>query len=374
MLLALFAAGCAVETPFYRDPGEASAPPAGKYADHTVYLIGDAGESIKGLRETAFTALIQEASEYPERSTIVFLGDNVYPKGMPAADDPERKRSEFYLDEQLAVAEATGAETIFIPGNHDWNLGLESVRDQVTYIEEQALENVEFIPDPGCPGPEVMDVTSDIRMVILDSEWLLAEGLKGTEADPVCGARTYEAVLDSLAAVFDASGGKQTIFVMHHPLLTYGMHGGFFDWKVHLFPLRELNDALWLPLPVVGSLYPLIRSMGVNRQDIMAPLYKELRRDVEAAFGENPPIATASGHEHVLQVLKDPAKAYHYLVSGRGTSLHDDVVTDGEHTLYADDRSGYMKIEFYGGIVRLVVIVPDEEGGPVATYSKIITD
>ena len=50
---------------------------------------------------------------------------------------------------------------------------------------------------------------------------------------------------------------NKTIFLAsHHPFQSYGTHGGYFSWKDHIFPLTAANENLYIPLPIVGSLYP----------------------------------------------------------------------------------------------------------------------
>ena len=60
------------------------------------------------------------ASSNPARSLILYLGDNAYPQGLPEKDAPGRAAAELRLNTQVDAARASGAATIFIPGNHDW--------------------------------------------------------------------------------------------------------------------------------------------------------------------------------------------------------------------------------------------------------------
>src|SRR4029077_18968619 len=71
-------------------------------------------------------------------SVIVFLGDNVYPDGMPDSAAPSRAAAERVLTQQLGVLHASGARGFFVPGNHDWDSmrprGWDAIRRQERFI------------------------------------------------------------------------------------------------------------------------------------------------------------------------------------------------------------------------------------------------
>ena len=122
-------------------PRAGQAPPPAPEAEaivHTLFRIGDAGHPAKG-GEPVLIALRTELERSADRSTVVFLGDNVYPAGLPAPGDPELAEMERRLDDQVDAARDTGARAVFIPGNHDWvkggHDGWEALRRQERRIE-----------------------------------------------------------------------------------------------------------------------------------------------------------------------------------------------------------------------------------------------
>ena len=50
---------------------------------HTFYLIGDAGKADSTLLKKHYQVLQKELKESSENATLLFLGDNIYDKGMP---------------------------------------------------------------------------------------------------------------------------------------------------------------------------------------------------------------------------------------------------------------------------------------------------
>src|ERR1041385_3544524 len=75
----------------------------------SLFLIGDAGKpDTSGDRVIA--ELARQAQAAPRGSVILFLGDNLYPRGLPAPEDPERKEMERRLAAQLRGAGRGAAE------------------------------------------------------------------------------------------------------------------------------------------------------------------------------------------------------------------------------------------------------------------------
>ena len=147
----------------------------------------------------------------------------------------------------------------FIPGNHDWRQGrsngVEWVQRQEDYIEN-ALDSMDvFLPSDGCPGPIEVPLTDKIVMVILDTQWFLNKGDR-PDRSISCGAKNGEEAFILLRDILLRNKNKKVIVATHHPMYSKGPHGGVFTFKDHLFPLTNLKPNLYIPLPIIGSIYP----------------------------------------------------------------------------------------------------------------------
>ncbi len=338
----------------------APASPAASDLDVRVFLIGDAG--VPRPADPVLAALERDVGEDPASSTVVFLGDNVYPRGLPAEGAPDRAEGQRRLDAQVVAARAA-ASVLFIPGNHDWDRhsadGWNALRRQEDYL---AAGPARLVPTGGCPGPVVRDVGERVRLVFLDTQWWLHGGPRPLGPSSPCPEKSEAEVERSVAAALAAAGGRQVIVAGHHPLQSGGEHGGHFTWKEHLFPLTSVKRGLWIPLPLVGSLYPLARKAGVSDQDLSGGLYERLRESLSRAFALHPPLVYASGHEHNLQVIRGGAARYQ-LVSGAGAHRHRTPVGRTEGTLFARSTSGYARLDVgKDGHARLVVVTVDDQG------------
>lgn len=327
--------------------------------DVRLFLIGDAG-SPDPRGEPALIELARQASRDPERSMIVFLGDNIYPRGLPAEGHPGRKEAERRINAQLEVMYSSGARGVFVPGNHDWDRhtaeGWNAVRREGLYVEERGRGRVSFLPRGGCPGPVVEDIGKNLRLVALDSHWWIHAHLKPVGADSPCPERTEDDVIASLKTAVSGPGDRHVVVMAHHPMVTGGSHGGHFTLRHHVFPLRAYKKWMWLPLPGIGSLYPYGRSSGWFSQDVSGGRYQVFLNALEKALAERPPLVFAAGHDHGLQILSGRL-ARHLVVSGAGSSHHNSRPQwIQEATRFASGLAGFVTLDFLDdGTVNLVV-------------------
>jgi hypothetical protein len=336
---------------------------------HSIFLLGDAG--VPAPDDPVLALLRDEVARAAARSTVVFLGDNIYPAGLPAEGAPDRAEAEARLRAQLEAARGA-ALIVFVPGNHDWKpggpQGLEAIRRQARFIARSGVPGARLLPADGCPGPaEVM--AQPLRVTALDTQWWLDEAARPGDAS--CPAGPGE-VTGRLRAWLLADTTRPAIVLGHHPLLTGGVHGGYFEWTDHIFPLTKVKPWLWLPLPFIGSAYPLARSLGISDQDLSSGTYRAMRDSLAAAFRTRPPLVYASGHEHNLQVLDGGTIGVHtQVVTGASAYGHTSAVARLAATRYARRASGLVRLDLVpGGGVRLAVIITDRKRGPREAYSE----
>lgn len=363
-LAALSAAGASTPAPV---------PPLAD-VESSLFLIGDAG--VPAASDPVLAELTKQAARDPSRSLIAFLGDNIYPRGMPDARAPGRKDAERRLRAQIDAARASGAPSVFVPGNHDWadrRSGWEGIRRQAAFVAEHGGGLASMLPGDGCPGPVVRELGERLRVVVLDTEWWLNRGPKPLHPTSSCPADSEQEVLEALASAVRSAGERRVVVVAHHPLASGGTHGGNFTWSDHLFPLRARHPWLWIPLPGVGSSYPLARRRGVSNQDLSGALNRRMREALASVFTEHRPLVYAAGHEHNLQVLKGPDTPY-LLVTGAGAFGHLTRAHDTRATLFARTASGFMRIDVgKDGEARLaVVVVPGRGRPPLEAYARIL--
>jgi hypothetical protein len=354
----------------------------------SLFLIGDAGSSAYDGEPVLQDMAKQSDSLRPVKQFIVFLGDNVYPRGVPPEGHPARDDAEKKIAAQVLAIRKGGAQGVLIPGNHDWDRqgrdGWNSIRRQDTLVRKFGGEDVRLLPAGGCPGPEVVDLGTHLRVIALDSEWWVHNDVKPYGPESPCATKTEQEVADSLTGALRDKGTRHAVVLTHHPLRSGGVHGGAFTLGDHIFPLRNVKSWLWVPLPLIGSLYPFARTMGISNQDISGKKYGQMRRALEAVFARHPPLVMASGHDHHLQVIRggrpEVTNAGYQLVSGSGILGHASLVRKIEGSLFQREAAGFMRLDFTrNGRVRLSVTTVVEagtrkEGESAEVFSLWLTD
>jgi hypothetical protein len=309
-----------------------------------IILIGDAGELHQNGHNPVVDAVRQRYNLQDARNTVIYLGDNVYPYGVPDEADKRYPQAKEILDYQIGLVKNTAAQAIFIPGNHDWSKmrpdGWEVVRNEQRYVDSLQLPNVRFFPQDGCPGPVEVSINQNTTLIVMDSEWWLFPYAK-PGPNSSCACKDKEEVITALSDMVARNRGKLIVFATHHPFRSHGIHGGYYTIKQHIFPFTDLKPGLFIPLPILGSIYPISRGVFGAREDIPHPEYQQMIKRVEEAFKDHGPTVFVAGHDHALQLLKDGQN--YYIVSGSGAK--HDRVKKGKHTLYASYGNGFSALE-----------------------------
>ena len=332
----LVAAGSAVAAQLGADPEPL--PPAGAIpapdtagVSTVVFFVGDPGEAtfatypvLARLRQDV--ERWSTALESDGEVAVVYLGDLVYPSGLPPRDAPGWPEESRRVADQVEVvagpaARARGARALFVAGNHDWGQeedweGAVRVVRLGELLAEHRAEGirVSLEPEAGTGGPSVVDLGDRLRLVLLDTAWWLLEGERESKDAVVAGVE---------AAIRDARD-RNVVVAAHHPFVSTGPHGG----------LADLGSTL--------GIRALLARSGAMLQDLYSEPYRELRNDLLAVFRRTrPPVLFAGGHEHSLQVVRteEPGAPRTSVVSGSASKLTG--VEARESTLFARSAPGY---------------------------------
>lgn len=310
---------------------------------HSLYLIGDAGGSLPGSIAPALKALQLQLQDDENRKSLIFLGDNIYPHGMVPKSDPTREECEYALKLQLDVMKNFSGKSFIIPGNHDWRQGLEGLKRQEDFVDEYLDDENSFLPRSGCAGPEVISLSENILLVIVDSEWWLRDWNKEPEINRGCKVTTRSELIAELSDILKKNQSKEIVLALHHPLFTYGIHGGYYTFKEHLFPFIEKNKKLLIPLPFIGSLYPLLRGNAGIRQDHNYPPFAEFRDEILKATKGMQNVIFVSGHEHNLQYIVEDQ--HPIIISGAGSK--NTAIHRGKSLKFGSSKQGFAVLDFF---------------------------
>lgn len=318
-----------------------------------IFLVGDAGE-LYGADEKhpVIDWLTKHVDWNDERNAAVFLGDNIYPHGLAQKGEPDYEHSKKVLDYLLSPFIDKKGKAFFIPGNHDWENGKrggwQRVRNQHNYINGLDKKNIQSLPTEGCPGPIAVDLNNQVAVVFIDSQWFLYIHDKPGPSS-TCNSRSVQEFATELQEIVAQHQNQLLLIVTHHPIYSFGVHGGDYTWKEHLFPFTALNPKLWIPLPVIGSIYPITRGVFGNLQDVKHPLYQTMSKTVEDAIRKHPNAIIASGHDHSLQLVERVINTdtLYQIVSGAASLSSRVHENKAGKLLFRDVRNGFSVLEVY---------------------------
>lgn len=280
--------------------------------EYSIYLIGDCGKN--NFTGTNLLNLKKEITANPN-STVLFLGDNIYPSGLHFED----KNSILKINAQLAIVENYQGKAFFIPGNHDWaaqkKSGYQTILNQQKYIDtfllnHSLLKNKNsgiFFPKDALPGPSSFLISEKLRLIIIDTQWFLHAFKKGKKLSSKETEKQFYHELDSLLTLSDKNN-EHVIIAGHHPLLTNGKHA-----KPKALARFIVNYIPPFQLIGLAGIYRLLS------QDIDHHKYKKMRSNLIAIFNKHNNVHYVSGHEHNIQLFKE--NNVNYIVSGSGSKV-----------------------------------------------------
>jgi hypothetical protein len=90
-----------------------------------IFLIGDAGE-LKNNAHPVVDWLKKNVDWNDERNLVLYLGDNIYPLGMPTEGEPSYPQSKKIIDYQISLVKNKKAKGLFCTGQprlEEWKTG-----------------------------------------------------------------------------------------------------------------------------------------------------------------------------------------------------------------------------------------------------------
>ena len=340
---------------------------------YEIFLIGDTGNVHRHGPDPVLETLRSHFDE-EQHSAVIFLGDNIYPRGLPPKGNILRKDAENGLIAHKNALKDYHGKVLFVSGNHDWNKGRQDGYDYVIrqekYLEKLFGKNVMF-PSNGCPGPTEINVNPNLTILLINTQWWLQPGFRPIGKDCGCRVDSEEDFFNQLTSILENNKGKRIVIAGHAPVYSYAIHGGRYKLRHHLFPLTIYHRRAFVPLPVIGSLLPIYRKYFGAKEDIAHPRYRHLRKRLIEIFKSHPGIIYASGHEHNLQHISKDHN--HYIVSGAGSKLKY-VLREGKNLKFGMKAKGFFKLHFEKNgtvILSTWVVDADSDKGRMVYEYKI---
>lgn len=336
-----------------------AAPPAPQpdtaMTETVVFLVGDPGEA-KERYHPIIPRLEAEMSRWAgalERDSavvMVVLGDIVYPEGLRPDSVRGFAQDTAVLNSLIRLVTPARDTTrggrrlaLFLAGNHDWGYqvgrsGERRLSNLGRYLDRVRAETgaeLDLLPPAGTAGPVVLDLGTQLRLILLDTAWWLLSRDRQLKDD----------LLEGIAGAMTGAGERSVVFAAHHPWASAGPHGGLVSF--------------WETL---GVGFLLARS-GVLLQDLNSRPYKDLRSNLGAVFRRTrQPLVFAGGHEHSLQLVDpgEPDAPLHAVVSGSASKLTATGRVPGTRFALAQPGYAWLAVRTDGAVDLYFEAAPEE--------------
>lgn len=322
-----------------------------------IWLIGDTGAVATDGTDPVLQALQTDIQKHPG-GAVIFLGDLVYPKGMPLPDHPDRAEAEAVVQAQVDAVKNYAGKVWFLSGNHDWKKGRAGGLKYAKRLE-QVISNMIgrshiCLPDKTGPGPECLELIPGFHVIFLNTQWWMQPGKRKTHR-----AEQFFEALDDMISKMSAD---KILICGHHPVKSHSLHGGKFRKRHHLFPLSLYGISAAPPLPGIGSLFVLYRKYLGAKEDMSSGRYAWFKEQLTEILEQYPGITYASGHEHNLQWIR--RHNINHLISGAGSKTY--YVKTGADTEFASNRKGFFRLSINEtGIQYITAFEQEFKNGPV---------
>ncbi len=300
---------------------------------YSVYLTGSAG-GVENLEDAPALQLLQRVlAKADTNSAVLFMGDQVFKTGMPKKDDddPEAESARNQIKTQLEVVDDYPGTVTFLHGDQDWAHydidGAERVED---YIEKKYGKEI-MLPENACGDPVLLEVTPDIGLLIINSQWFISDWTEYQEINEGCDAQTRRGFQWRLTNLAKDVAFKHVIVAMHHPIISRGPRGGENNFKT------MFGNGRYGPLTSYWR-----TKIGVE-QDLFSPKMEDLRSMLRNIFDEHPSVVFASAHEYLLQY---GTYKYHPVI-GSGTAARVDPGKVGQGTVFTGGVPGFAEVHYY---------------------------
>ncbi|MEO5906036.1 MAG: hypothetical protein ABIQ11_04885, partial [Saprospiraceae bacterium] len=335
---------CASVKPYYSERSQnmpsATAPGQQEKVDYSLLLVGGVS-----LEDPSFVMDAINKSAHASSSGLVFLGDVLNEEAVTEnVNSPEISA--------LQKLDKSFKDVYLVPGEKEWTSGNKTSHAAINSLDA-ALKDIKkdgrlMAPRKGCGEPEVVEVSDNVVLVLVDSQWAIETEDREGEKLPGCELANVLGLRQSIKAIIQSNTGKHIIFATHHPIYANGPTAGNYPLSSHL-----------LPLPVLGTVITGVKSLISSDQHFGHPAYEAYRSAMMTALAGCKNCVVVSGHEKSLQYYHRDGG--HYLVAGSGDDVRH--ARKGEQSDFSYMSRGFVRADaLKDGSLQLGFVAVDEGG------------
>lgn len=236
---------------------------------------------------------------------------------------------------------------IIIPGDRDWNdsgnKGLKRVRQLEKLVKSLKIRNVTWALKDGCPGPKEFQLSENLLLVTLNTQWWNHPYEKGNSINGNCKVSDIDIFKEEFEDILNENTDMNIVIAGHYPIFSGGEYGGHLPFYKHIFPLTDLSSGLYIPLPLIGSFYPAFRENIGNKYDIVNERFDPFRELLSNVISDYNSLIYVSGHEKNQQIIE---KDGNYFINS-GAPETAEHAADLDETVFSKSETGLIEIVYH---------------------------
>lgn len=300
---------------------------SGAYGQFRLIIAGNTADAAPAFYE----ALDQRLNSLSGPGAVLLAGDYIA-ECTPAMQNYKQENGNgdvvFAVLEPLIdlIRKHPEVDFFLIPGDRDWDKsgenGLRCVKRLEDYLRGQYLANLQWPLKNGCPGPELVELSTQVSLLMINTQWWNHPHHKPVPADADCPTADSDIVIDELLSILKENTDRNVVVAGHYPPTSQGRRGGDFpaydhllppllggialSWKQNVGTPEEIDNARLAPLRKAyknnSGIYEGLFSVGAQdrSQQLLA-----VRNNYVINAGAAGPGRWVSGHRPAVHVSRE---------------------------------------------------------------------
>ncbi|MFT7589249.1 MAG: hypothetical protein ACI959_001466, partial [Limisphaerales bacterium] len=169
--------------------------------------------------------------------------------------------------------------------------GWDAVKALEKQLEAKKYSNLSWPLGKGCPGPEVIDLGDQVRLIVVNTAFWAYPHRKPVPSDGLCETVSDEIFFEELEDAIADSENRLVIVAGHHPPFGNGRTAGrIAPW--------------WHFLPLVGSVKAGFDQTVGGKYHIYNPYFQDFNHHYGDIILHGPPIVYLSGHDKASELFE----------------------------------------------------------------------
>ncbi|MBK7379998.1 MAG: hypothetical protein IPJ03_13480 [Ignavibacteriales bacterium] len=315
--------------------------PQTKETDHDVFVISNITDVTD--IDSFLLKLKTVLAEQDKKFSVIINGDLVN-SDFEKDYATQSARVKYFLTE---LSKYDKGQFILVPGDRDWDNsgknGLKNVKKLEYLVKSLKLKNIKWAIKDGCPGPNEFFLDENLLLITINTQWWNHPFEVPEPIDGDCKVSTTEDFKEEMEDIIAENVGKNILIAGHFPIISNGEYGGHFSLRQNLFPLTDIVDGLYLPLPFIGSFYPSFRSNIGTVEDISNERYEVIKKIMTNLISDNNSLIYLSGHDKT-QLISELDGNY-FVNSGAPESAEYSARI--ENSVLSESKAGIIQLTYH---------------------------